>query len=411
MLKRLSQKLFGTPEEIGFDNYLVLVLCFLTALLGFLGTLVNIFLHLSWGLVLSTLIPTFIFLPVYFYSRIKRKFIITNIQWFINYGSSGPIPYLFVVLECFIIIFFTKRQRFFFTFTVFINITALFLLEYNYPLITGKYSTSFDRLFDLYSGMMIYLFISVALINVALNFYRNQQEKAQNADKLKSAFLANMSHEIRTPMNGILGFAELLKEPGLTGKEQQNYIKIIEKSGARMLCIINDIVDVSKIEAGLMDIHISETNLNDQLEFISAFFQPEIDEKGLKLTLMKFSSDQDAILKTDREKLYAILTNLVKNAIKFTHSGTIELALIKNEKAIQFSVKDTGIGISEEMQKTIFDRFIQVGKSNSSQFRGSGLGLTISKAYVEMLGGRIWVESIPGKGSSFYFTLPNNSQS
>jgi signal transduction histidine kinase len=145
------------------------------------------------------------------------------------------------------------------------------------------------------------------------------KEQAEESDRLKSAFLANMSHEIRTPMNGILGFAELLKEPGLTGKEQQDYIRIIEKSGARMLNIINDIVDISKIEAGLMKLEIQESNVNEQIQYIYTFFKPEVDAKGMKLSINTPLPTKEAILKTDREKVYAILTNLVKNAIKYSN--------------------------------------------------------------------------------------------
>jgi len=146
------------------------------------------------------------------------------------------------------------------------------------------------------------------------------KEKAEESDRLKSAFLANMSHEIRTPMNGILGFADLLKEPELSGYEQQEYISIIEKSGQRMLSIINDIVDISKIEAGLMELHLYESNITEQIEYIYRFFKPETEAKGLKLSKSNFLFKNELIINTDREKLYAILTNLVKNAIKYTES-------------------------------------------------------------------------------------------
>ena len=149
------------------------------------------------------------------------------------------------------------------------------------------------------------------------------KNKAEQSDKLKSAFLANMSHEIRTPMNGILGFAKLLKEPELTGKDQQEYIRIIEKSGARMLNIINDIVDISKIESGLIEVDIKESDINDQIKYIYNFFKPEVEKKGMQLLLSNSSGENEALIKTDREKLYAILTNLVKNAIKYTNSGSI----------------------------------------------------------------------------------------
>lgn len=237
------------------------------------------------------------------------------------------------------------------------------------------------------------------------------KEHAEESDRLKSAFLANMSHEIRTPMNGILGFAELLKEPNLTGEEQKEYISIIEKSGLRMLNIINDIVDISKIEAGLTTIYLSETNINSKIEFIYKFFMPEVEGKGIQLSYINTLPTRESIVKTDSEKLYAILINLVKNAIKFTHSGFIEFGYdivegINGQSLLQFFVKDTGIGIPEERQEAIFERFIQADIADSKAYQGAGLGLSIAKAYVEMLGGTIWLESEEGKGSTFYFTLP-----
>nr|NQU90690.1 PAS domain S-box protein [Bacteroidota bacterium] len=247
-------------------------------------------------------------------------------------------------------------------------------------------------------------------------------ENATESDRLKSAFLANMSHEIRTPMNGILGFADLLKEPDLTGAEQLRYINIIEKSGARMLKIINDIIDISKIESGLMEISISETNVNEQLEYIYTFFKPESENKGLHIFINNMLPAKEATIHTDSEKIYAILSNLVKNAIKYTNHGSIEFGyriLVKTHgrasqqntgraSLLQFYVKDTGIGIPENRQKAIFDRFVQADIEDKKALEGAGLGLSISKAYVEMLGGNIWVESVEGMGSQFYFTIPYN---
>jgi PAS domain S-box-containing protein len=246
------------------------------------------------------------------------------------------------------------------------------------------------------------------------------KEHAEESDRLKTAFLANMSHEIRTPMNGILGFADLLKKPNLSDEKQQKYISVIEKSGARMLNIINDIVDISKIESGLMKISISETNINELNEFIYTFFKPEVDRKGLSISYKNFLPSEKAVIKTDREKIYAVLTNVVKNAVKYSDTGSIELGynlipddrdkacLVSTPPQIEFYVKDTGIGIPKDRQGAIFERFIQADIADKRAFQGAGLGLAISKAYIEMLGGKIWVESEPAKGSVFYFTLPYN---
>ncbi|MEI6089145.1 MAG: PAS domain S-box protein [bacterium] len=230
--------------------------------------------------------------------------------------------------------------------------------------------------------------------------------KAEESDRLKSAFLSNMSHEIRTPMNGILGFAGLLKEVNLTGEEQQDYIEMMEKSGARMLNIITDIVNISKIESGQIEVLFSDTNINDQIEFIYNLCKPEAEQKQLRIIYGKTLPANEAIINTDREKIYAILTNLVKNAIKFTKTGTIEFGYNKIGEFIEFYVKDTGIGINQEQLEFVFERFRQGSESLNRNYEGAGLGLSISKAYVQILGGNIWVESEVGVGSTFYFTIP-----
>jgi signal transduction histidine kinase len=234
------------------------------------------------------------------------------------------------------------------------------------------------------------------------------KEQAEESDRLKSAFLANMSHEIRTPMNGILGFSELLKAPDLSGAQQQEYIKIIEKSGARMLNIINDIIDISKIEAGLMNVDIKDCNINEKIEFIHSFFKPMVEEKGMQLLCANALPANEAMIKTDAEKVDSIITNLVKNAIKYSKEGEIEFGYKKRDHNLEFYVKDTGIGIPKAKQSEIFERFIQADTVDKMARQGAGLGLSISRAYVEMLGGKIWVESEVGIGSTFYFTLPYN---
>ncbi len=240
------------------------------------------------------------------------------------------------------------------------------------------------------------------------------KERAEESDRLKTAFLANMSHEIRTPMNGILGFSELLKTPGLAGTKQQEYINIIGKSGERMLNIINDIIDISKIEAGLVNIEISETNINEEIEYIYSFFKPATDAKGIQLSFKNALSSDRASIKTDQEKLYAILANLLKNAIKYTEKGSIEFGYSLTGSPAKlmellFYVKDTGAGIPEDRKEAIFERFIQADIRDRMARQGAGLGLTIAKSYVEMLGGKIWVKSEEGIGTVFYFTLPQNA--
>ncbi len=254
-------------------------------------------------------------------------------------------------------------------------------------------------------GFIIYSEVITDRMNMELKL-REAKEKAEESDRLKSAFLANMSHEIRTPMNGILGFTDLLLNPDLNSEERENFIKIVHKSGQRMLNTVNDIVEVSKIEAGIISVRNQKIDINTEVEEMVHFFKPEANKKGLNLMIDLLPPDNKKYIETDKDKLDSIISNLIKNAIKYTESGTIKVDCRLNDSFIEFYVKDTGIGIPAHRQKAIFNRFEQADISDTRGFEGSGLGLAIAKSYVEMLGGKIWMESEEGIGSTFCFTLP-----
>lgn len=250
-------------------------------------------------------------------------------------------------------------------------------------------------------------------LNESLSYIREMnkelekaKDKAEESDKLKSAFLANMSHEIRTPMNGIMGFTDLLANPHNTDEQKHKYIEIIRKSGNRMLNTINDLMDISMIEAGQMKVNISDVDINEQCRTIHHFFTPEAEKKGIQLVCVKELDVANTMVKTDLEKLYAIISNLTKNAIKYSHSGKIEIGCELKNQFIEIWVADTGIGIPLNRQKAIFDRFVQADIEDKGAYEGSGLGLSISKAYVEMLGGNIKLESSENNGSTFTFSIP-----
>ncbi len=242
---------------------------------------------------------------------------------------------------------------------------------------------------------------------------KKAKEAAEESDRLKSAFLANMSHEIRTPMNGILGFTELIGDSNFTGKEKDEFILSIKKSGERLLNTVNDIIDISKIETGQEKISTQKVNVNVEIETFCRFFKLEAETKGIKLLYHTPLPESQALIETDENKFGSIITNLIKNAIKFTDNGSINVgySIVTEEdnNFLLFYIKDTGIGIPASRIEAVFNRFEQADTGYNRSYEGSGLGLAITKAYVEMLGGKIWVESIEGKGSQFYFTLPYNA--
>ena len=235
-----------------------------------------------------------------------------------------------------------------------------------------------------------------------------QKIKAEESDKMKSAFLANMSHEIRTPMNGILGFTDLLKSADYSSEKQAHFIQIIKQSGSRMLGTINNIIDVSKLESGLEKNQIKEVDIKSMVNQLYNFFIPEATSKGLKLTLNQNNSGFPKNFHTDEYKINSILTNLIKNALKFTKEGSIDIKFSITDSFAEFWVCDTGIGIAPDKQASVFGQFMQADSSHSSGFEGSGLGLSISKGYVKLLNGEISLESELNKGSTFYVQIPNS---
>jgi PAS domain S-box-containing protein len=281
-----------------------------------------------------------------------------------------------------------------------------------------------ETTFRLRNGQLIFAMVSAKLIElnneqlilmVTQDFTQLKEaeveliaakEKAEESDRLKTAFLLNMSHEIRTPMNGILGFTSLLNQPGLDEQERAQFISIIDKSGERLLNTINDIIEISKIEVGDVMLKLGNVNLVELMQFHYKFFKIQTQEKQLELEISNQITGDEAELITDKNKLDGILMNLIKNAIKFTSTGKIEFGNYLKDGKAWFYVSDTGKGIPKEKQEAIFDRFMQVDIGLAREHEGSGIGLSIVKAYLEILGGSIHVNSEVGKGSTFLFSIP-----
>lgn len=260
------------------------------------------------------------------------------------------------------------------------------------------------------TAFIIILRYQVKLKTQAL-WKRNRQlslakEKAEENERLKTIFLQNMSHEIRTPMNGIIGFLQLLKEPDLDPQDREKYIDIVIKSGKRLLTTINNIIEISKIDSDQIHVHPAPVNIPEIMEFYHDFFAPQARDKKIQLKLNQKFGEEDGTILTDKFILDNILTNLINNALKFTHAGVVEFGNYRKGETIVFYVRDTGVGISPDRQNAIFERFVQANLDITRPHEGSGLGLAIVKAYVKALHGKIWLESEEDKGSTFFFSIP-----
>ena len=269
-------------------------------------------------------------------------------------------------------------------------------------------SASISAVYDKYGNLINYLAIKEDITDSKnlISELQKAKEKAEEADKLKSAFLANMSHEIRTPMNGIIGFTELLQSPNLSEGNIKQFSSIIKKSSERLLNTVNDIVEISKIESGVQPLRISKANILPFLNNFITFYAHEAKSKNLELQFKTGNLNEDLVVNTDEGKLTSVISNLLKNAIKYTETGYVEFGAKHSDNQLVLYCKDTGIGIPKDRQKAIFNRFEQADIADSRAFEGSGLGLAIVKSYVEMLDGKIWVESEVNVGSTFYVSLP-----
>lgn len=232
------------------------------------------------------------------------------------------------------------------------------------------------------------------------------KEKAQESDRLKTAFIQNISHEIRTPLNSIVGFSTLMGQPDLDPESKESFIEIITKSSDHLLAILTDIMEISNIEAGLIKLKKTEIDLNVLLNDLYKQFKVKAHIKGIDLIVTTDLPDSNSRIMADRTKLIQVLSNLLSNALNFTDFGQIKYGYKLKNSFLEFYVKDTGIGIPDRVHDKIFDRFYQVDNSNSRPYDGIGLGLSISKSFIELCGGKIWLESKPGDGTIFYFMIP-----
>ncbi len=405
--------------EGGFEKKLIPPLSMIALVISFVGFFVNFLMRLNHLVTVVTGTAIIVYSLLYYYSK-KAKYqvatkwilvifsiLLINLLWYYNNGSRGPALYMFVIIYSFFILVFTGKEKLVLSILASINVIVLFIVEYRSPNLVGHYYSDHDRIIDVYTALLYYGLVFYVFLTIIRNAYMDEYKKARTADKLKSAFLANMSHEIRTPLNAIVGFSNLLADGTIKEEERDQYISIINNSNDTLLQLIDDILDVSLIEAEQVKINEELFSVNEMMRNLEkTYFQILKEKKNRDIHLVLNIPQEIFLIKSDQVRINQVMVNLLNNAIKFTEKGDVEFGFTKEGDNLKFYVKDTGIGIKQENLEHLFNRFYKIEDDTRKVYRGTGIGLYLSKKIVEILGGSIHVHSDFGKGSVFYFFIP-----
>lgn len=415
-LSNLENLIYGKSAD-RFEDRLFLITSLSITLVLIVSTFFNWFIGLDDSLVYLSAVGIVFYLALYLYGRFVSlggsfywiisiiSLIYTDFIWFLNFASQGPIMPLFVVLYAFLILVFDKKYILSISILLFVNLFGLFLVELFYSDAIGTYPDINSRVYDNYIGMVFSFLVIYSFIAAIKKNYVREYERAKMSDNLKSAFVANMSHEIRTPLNAIVGFSSLMTDPDIQEEDKKAFESQIQLNSDYLLSLIEDIIDVSKIESNQLTVKLVDVDVVPLIKQITQSFQLTVPQSK-NLQVISNIENPELVVHVDRVRFEQILRNLLSNAIKFTDDGIIEVGCQKNKDFYIFSVKDSGIGIHPEHQQVIFDRFRKIDNNKQQLYRGTGIGLFLSKQLVEMFGGKIWVESELNEGSTFYFTIP-----
>ena len=331
----------------------------------------------------------------------------TNFLWYFEYGHEGPVLFFFVVLFTLIIFIWNGRKLIIGSLILTLNLIACFYIDYQFPDFVSGYPDDRTQTIDIYTSLLMFGIIMYALMLAVKKSYAREYEKALQSDKLKTSFLENISHEVRTPLNAIVGFSSLLNDDKLSKEQRDEYNSLITDSNETLLRVIDDVLQVSLMETDQLMLNINDCDLSKVLEgLFKTYSKILIKNSRPEINLSISDSNINCIVKTDKIRLQQVLINLLDNALKFTQSGSISFGFRIEDDNIIFQVSDTGIGIKTKHHDNIFDRFYKVEGNSDELYRGTGIGLFLTKKIVESLGGDVWVVSSFGDGAAFYFTIP-----
>lgn len=416
-------KAFSASPISDFQHSLLTRALQITIAVAFLGSVVNLFIDLSMLLtlvgagvclvfgVLLYLSKKGIHIRLVKYTYITLSILALNALWITNDGINGTglvMSMMFMVVILFLT--YGPIQKIIIA-TYLLNITALFAIHLFKPdLIAPAYTSEAQRHID---HMVMFYIISAATIPIFLFIQRSYvsgKQKAEESERIKTSFLANMSHEIRTPMNSILGFSELLRDPGLNDNDKQYFLEIIQDNGKVLLQLLNNIMEMSKLDAKIVKPNLRGVDITRLLEQVYISNKADLEEKmgNVKFSLVVPEHKDSHLFYTDELMIYQIMSNLLGNAIKFTSFGKIEMGyeFDRHSHSLRLFVSDTGIGIDSERQGNIFNRFSQADDNYTRRYGGVGLGLAICHELATLLKGDIQIESKVGKGSKFTVLLP-----
>lgn len=404
-----------SPKDMSFSllKYSLLTLIIISVI----SSCGNYYLGLGWQVSLISLLSALIYALGYYLIRWKKKFVIPflvfvsasvlfiNFLWFFNGGTKGGT--LLIIHVFLTLLLFISNDKYYLYIIAFyaLNISALFYIEYHFPELIKGYKIDSQRLVDVILVSYLFYIGGLLLLFLGKRHLRKENDRAQESEEMKMAFIANISHEIRTPMHAIIGFSELLQDDMFSEEEKKQFVKTIRDNGDLLLHLINNILNLSKLDAGTIKVELASFDLRELLLQVSNSYQPLISNPNIKLILKEEFAEEQPIIVSDYNLLYQVFSNLLNNALKVTAEGEIVIG-VKIGKEISFYVSDTGPGISKEHQELIFNRFSQIGKSSLEKRSGVGIGLSICHNIMQLLGGTLEVHSDGKSGTVFYFNLP-----